>query len=159
MKLPSFNVFSPESKVKKLIKENLKMTLNDFNSYIPVDFGEIESVKTKYEDLWVYKRNMEEVDVFLNVANENTEASRHCSSTSKSKEYLEKSRESLERAEFHLRQVDNLKMKFVSEFVGWKMKHTFNSKNQNGIYEIHHYEFLFDKEFTRIIKTVDLSEK
>src|SRR5579862_4156486 len=41
---------SPEERAKKLIDEQMKLTLNDYKSYEPVTFGKLDSSFTDFKD-------------------------------------------------------------------------------------------------------------
>lgn len=156
-----FNLFSPQSKVKKLIKENLKFTLNDFDSYKPAELGEIKVVKTKYNDSLDYRRNLEKIDRLIADTGDNQEKKKEINSTIKGYEIFGGAIEIYEKSERIknlFNQIDINRLNFVPEVVGWKVNYKFKSKNQNGIYENHHYEFYFDKELSKIQKTIDITE-
>ena len=128
-----FNLFSSQSKVKKLIKENLRLTLKNFDSYEPVELGEIKAVKTKYEDSFDYRRILEEIER-LSADSVNYQDKTKEINSIKGREIFNGAIEvygKLERTKALFNQIDINRLNFVPKIIGWQVDYKFKSKNQN----------------------------
>jgi len=153
---------STESKAKKAIKENLRLTLHDFKSYEPVQFGKIEVAMSSYADLPEVKRYLDMAEVFLETSQKfNDEAEIYGSEFSRDSylRYRKMSSNALDSASAYMKKIDSIKLHFVPQPIGWKMKHTFRAKNLGGNFGITNYEFYFNDATSTVIKAVDLSEE
>lgn len=152
-----FSCSSPENKAKKAIKEELRLTLHDFKSYKPVQFGKLKVARSSYEDLQEVKKYHDKVVAFLALCKEYKEKSDLY--TSDYWEYTTIADNSLDSAKFYMDKVETIKIHFISEVIGWKMTHSFRAKNLDGNLGIHHYLFVLDKELSKVIQSVALSEE
>lgn len=71
-----FSCNSQEKRAQKLIKEEMRLTLNDFKSYEPVQYGTLDSAFLSYEDspqVKLYQEKLEEfqqeAELLNNLAN------------------------------------------------------------------------------------------
>lgn len=151
---------SPEQKAKKAIKEYLKYTLNDFKSYEPVSFGKIEVAYSNYEDSPIVKQYFDEAEKFLEKAKENNEEADNWGyeHTIIRDSYRKQANEALDRADKIMQKVDSIKLHFVPTVIGQKMTHMFRARIPAGGYKLNDYIFYFDKEFSKVTKSIDLSE-
>lgn len=152
------NTFN-ESQAKKLIKEYLKINMNDFSSYDPVEFSELDSSFSNYyeskegrelnermESVKKYNKDLrEQVDRYIQrgYSNELIETFQGF--------YDESQREidSLFHADIIARQ------SFIPEFDGWLMSHKFRGKNAFGGVILNEYIFYFDKDLTIVTDVID----
>ena len=63
---------SSESKAKKAIKEDLKLTLHNYKSYEPVQFGQLGVASSKFDDIPEVKLYLDMSDAFLSKSKENS---------------------------------------------------------------------------------------
>lgn len=153
---------SNESKAKKAIKEEFNLTLHDFKSYEPVQFGKIEVAMSSYEDLPEVSKYLDKAEVFLDLSKEYSDKADIYDSEFLRDSYWRYSKMStsaLDSVFLYMEKIDSIKLHFIPQPIGWKMKHTFRARNLGGNFGIHNYEMYFDNEFKKVIKTVDLSEE
>ena len=151
---------SPEKKAQKAIKEELRLTLNDFKSYEPVQFGKLEVASSKYEDEPDYDFYSGKADSYLKVSKEESDKADIYNSEYTRDQFIlyEKiSIQLLDSAKHYLDKADSIKLHFVSKPIGWQITHTFRAKNQLGGLGIHSYLFILNQELTKVIRSKDLS--
>ena len=157
-----YSCTSPENKAKKVIKEELKLTLHDFKSYEPVQFGKLELSYSNYEDLSEVQTLLTNSEEFLSLCNEyRDKADIYDSEYSRDKYWIYSAMATryLDSAKANMDKINYIKLHFVSEVNGWKITHSYRAKSLGGNLGIHHYTFYLDKELKRVTKTVDVSEK
>jgi hypothetical protein len=155
-----FSCSSPEKKAQKAIKEELRLTLNDFKSYEPVQFGKLETASSNYTDLPEIKNYLDKTDAFLETYKEyNDKADIYDSDYSRDKYwvYRKMATELLDSAKYYSDKVQTIKLHFVPETIGWQMTHSFRAKSLGGNLGIHHYLFVLNKDLSKVIKSVDQS--
>jgi len=116
---------SKEDKAKKLIKESLSKTMNDYKSYEPVEYGRLDSNFTFYKG-WDYS-NINGLD------------------------YQEINK--------RFAQDSIAKSKFVPQFNGFVMTHSFRGKNALGALILNTYRFEFNKAIDSITSAVNVEEE
>ena len=161
---------SPERKAQKAIKEYLKFTLNDFKSYEPVSYGKIDYAFSSYEVSPEYRKSLDKVVIWDSISED------FASQSIKAREkveiyhypdyYLDKSHEyyglavkASDSADFYKVEMAKAKNSYEPTIIGWKMKHTFRARIPAGGYKLNDYIFYFDKEFSKVTKSIDLSEE
>jgi len=153
---------SPEKKFQKAIKQELSLTLHDFKSYEPVQFGKIEIASSEYTDVPEVKEYLDESDKYLKLVDEYENKEEIYDNEYSREKYWEYSKlhlEALNQGKKCLEKIDSIKLHFVPQVIGWKMVHTFRAKNLGGNLGLHHYLFCVDKEYSKVIKTVDLDNE
>lgn len=133
---------SPEKKFKKAIKEELRLTLHDFKSYEPVQFGKLEVAESIYTDLPIVSEYLDKSEADLKLVHEyNDKADIYDNSYSRDEYwyYSRLSSEALNSAKKYLEKIDSIKLHFKPTVIGWQMAHTFRAKNLGGNLGIHHY--------------------
>jgi hypothetical protein len=157
-----FSCSSPEKKIKNAILQDLKMTLHDFKSYEPIQFGQIEVATSEYTDLPEYKSLMKQIDVCMKEADNYNELKRIYENSEYSRDKywanLKLQLRALENAKVCDAKIDSIKLHFSSQTIGWQITHRFRAKNLAGNLSIHDYLFVVDKEYKKVIKSKDLSE-
>jgi hypothetical protein len=151
---------NPESKAKKAIKEELKLTLHNYKSYEPVQFGKLEVASSKFDDIPEVKLYLDRSEAFLSKAQENSNtADIYDNEYSRTQywRYMNLSRALLDSARSILNKVDSIKLHFVSKTIGWQMTHTFRANSLGGNLGIHNYLFTMNPELSKVIKSEDLS--
>jgi hypothetical protein len=151
---------SPESKAKKAIKEKLRLTLNDFKSYEPVQYGKLEVDSSKYTDIPEVSQFNSKADADLATSNEyGSKADIYDSeyTMNQYRAYLQVSSQFLDSAKLYIAKVDSIKLHFVSKPIGWKIIHSFRAKNQLGGLSLYNYLFTLNQELTKVIKSENLS--
>lgn len=137
-----------DRQAKKLIKENMRSTLNDYKSYEPIEFGVLVHGKTSFGQS--FEGKLLDSDILSHLEKMNEYLDEGIASTSMSQFYLDKSNEEKKIA-------DELSAKRIKEYENykgeecWKMTHLFRAKNAGGLYGIHNSIFYFNKEITKII--------
>lgn len=154
---------NPEKRAQKLIKQQLKETLHDWDSYECVKFGTLDSVYTTVMDNPEYK-------ALLDAANKDTrklESATEDYDRYRDMGYLfaQERKSAYDRMVKYLNickaiesQLDSMKNAFVSEFKGWAINHSFRANNLAGHKGIHHERYYFDKEITQIVDSKDIGE-
>lgn len=165
------------NKAKTLIKKQLFLTINDFNSYQPVSYSKVDKLYTspsgneqivkEYKELNAYKDATGTWSKFLSL-NDTTKTDTVCNivmklgnSASEKKLYTE-AQEYYKIASniqfYRLYQIIILKSlhEFKPEFIGMKVIHKYRSKNPLGAYILKTSEFRFNKNMTTILEVVDL---
>jgi len=153
---------STEKKFKKAINEELRLTLHDFKSYEPVQFGKIEVAESVYTDLLEVSKYLDESETYLKLVDEYNDKSDIYDNDFSRDKYLYYNRlsyEALSNAKKYLGKVDSIKLHFAPKVIGWQMTHTFRAKSLGGNLGIHHYNFIVDKEYKKVIKTIDLDKE
>jgi hypothetical protein len=151
---------SPESKAKKAIKESLRLTLNDFKSYEPVQFGKLEVASSKYTDVPELNLYKIKADSYIKSTKEEIDKAEIYNSDYtryKSVSYAKVAEKFLDTAKIYIHKQDSIRLHFVSEPIGWQITHTFRAKNQLGGLAIHTYLFTLNQELTKVIKSEDLT--
>jgi hypothetical protein len=151
---------SPEIKAKKAIKESLRLTLNDFKSYEPVQYGKLEVDSSKYTDIPEVTLYNSKFDAFMKVSQEDSDKSDiyiTASTIDVAESYLKLSKQFLDSADVYIKKVDSIKLHFVSKPIGWKITHTFRAKNLMGGLGLNTYLFTINQELTKVIKSENLS--
>jgi hypothetical protein len=150
---------SPEAKAKKLIKDHLFKTLNNFDSYKVVEFGKLDSAFTDVGDDRQYTEWLEKFDSFLEISKENNEkASRYITYGSLLNLYLKRSREASDSMDICLKKADSILNVFKPVFKGWKMSHSFRAKNLEGNLGIHHRLYYFNLSIDTLTGHKDIGE-
>ena len=151
---------SPESNAKKAIKEELRLTLHNFKSYEPVQFGKLEVANSKFDDILEVNLYLDLSDAFLKKSKEfSDKADIYDSEYSRDEyyKYRNASHQLLDSAKYYVDKVQSMKSHFVSKPIGWQMTHTFRANSLGGNLGIHTYLFTFNQEITKVIKSKDLS--
>ncbi len=154
---------NPEKHAQKLVKQQLKETLHDWNSYESVKFGSLDSVYTTVLENPEYKTMSDE---FVELVNEMRSAMDDYKRykdmgylfASERKAAFDKMTECnniCEPLKFKMDSIENI---FVPEFKGWSIDHSFRANNLAGHKGIHHERYYFDKEITQIVDSEDIGE-
>lgn len=147
-------------KAKLLIRNEFKETMNDYSSYAPVSYSDVDSLFTSIWDdenfITTYVnptiKYMDEVNrVFTN----------KISITYDAKPVLKNIKETPgnynEDSVFNLEMFDNYQSlmygrikSFKPEFIGWRLTHKFRAKNAYNATVLYDYEFKFDKDLSKV---------
>lgn len=151
----------PEQKAKDLIAKELNLTLHDFKSYEPVQFGKLDSSFTsldKNEDYEASINRMEEIVKELKEMNQDMDIYGSLWSSYRLEQETRKFKRL--RIEFQYNQYlsDSISNAFRQQFKGWQMKHSFRAKNLAGNVGIQHRLYQFDSSLMRITGQEDISE-
>lgn len=154
---------SPEDKAKSLIKQNLKESLHDWDSYESVKFGTMDSsffsiydnpnyigainryhsLKKEYKDseaeFWIYKGESD----WAKNGRQNS---------------IDNNFRLLDSMKLYSQIMIGIEEKFKPDFNGWKMQHSYRSNNALGNKIISHYIYYFNKDITEIVKQEDISD-
>ena len=157
----AYSCSSPEKKIKNIIKEELRLTLHDFKSYEPVEFGKIEVAMSSLEDLPEVQKYLNKAEGFTKLYKEYGDKADIYSydySSSLFRTYYGMYSSYIDSAKKYLEKLKYIELYFSPEQIGWQMKHTFRANNLAGNLEIHHHLLVVDKEYKRVIKSIDLNE-
>lgn len=153
---------SPEEKAQKTIIESLRLSLHDYKSYEPVQFGKLDSAYSKLEDLPMIIISLEAFNkADKEFKSELEEAKIYAASYYTYNQYsYHKRLANLALAQMTLNEpiIDSAKKGFRPEFVGWKMQHSYRAKNLSGNLGIHHYMYFLNKSLDSVFKQTDVSE-
>lgn len=156
---------SKEKRAQNLIEDHLKETLHDWNSYESVKFGTLDSTFTTVLDDSIYRKNYVIYKAYLDMVNETInefDTYKGLSSDwamAKRQTLLDKSKAYLDTIKYYEPLYKEAESKFIPEFKGWKMTHSFRANNAAGHKVIGHYEYYFDKDLTKLTGSLDISEK
>ena len=162
-----------ESKAKKVIKEYFKETLDDYDSYTPMNYSELNMAMTE----WKFPKELEpELIKLTEVTKKINQQFGHTIKTTSDADYhierinkytgeeykkhtTEEFRNRLEKEKIlwlefkhYQDKINASKNSFQPEFIGWKMTHKFRAKNRMGGNELNEIEFQFDKDITKVVK-------
>lgn len=153
---------SNESQAKKLIKEYLKTTMNDFSSYESVEFSELDSCFTLYYDSEEAKNLSEMIESEKKYNEFLSEKIESFIQRDFSNELIESFKNSYDKSQIRidsLFQADiEAHQSFIPEFIGFEMTHKFRGKNAFGGLILNEYVFLFDKDFTKVIEAINFKD-
>ena len=167
---------SQESKAQKLVKQHLKETLNDFDSYSSVSYSKLDSLKTEWrlpEELREDSKGLTETADKLNALGYSITT--HENANERLKELDEIIAYSIEKKDpdtelakkrniqkqlwleykQHQDVIKDSYNKFVPQFTGWKITHTYRAKNKYNATILVSQEFSFDKDITQITDVQD----
>lgn len=157
-----FSCSSFEDKAKKAIKDNLKLTLDDYKSYEPVQFGKLEYAMSIWADAPEVTNLLKKETYYIAKCQEYKEKYTLYEFDVLGKDftmYFDLSGIYLDSAEFIDEKIKTFEANFVPERIGWQMNHSFRAKTSSGNLRINKYLFIFDNNITRVTKAVDLSEE
>jgi len=150
---------SNERKAKKLIKEYLKTTMNDFSSYEPVEFSELDSSFSNYYESEEGKKLNERMENKMEYIKDTRERVDRFIQQGYSKELIETFQGFYDESQ---REFDSLfhadiqaRQSFIPEFDGWLMSHKFRGKNAFGGVILNEYIFHLDKDLTKVTDFTD----
>lgn len=169
---------SKEEKANELIKDAMFKVLYDFASYEPIE-TKIDSAFTSVYTDSIIIGHAYFINIALEKANEYLDEIKDAqrtmeiwndgySSYSNSKYYEAKNKfnENLEKAKvcsnlmtLHLDSIRDRASFIEKVFCGWKATHKFRCKTKGGSPDIGNYEYIFDKDFKKIINKTDLDDK
>jgi hypothetical protein len=149
-----------EEKARKLIKDHLYVTLHDFKSYEVVKFEKLDSSFTTLEDDSLYKEYNALVDEQLeNAKKANSSAEIYAGLsfyTNTARQYINASKAATDSAMLLLKKMKTIEADFKPEFKGWKMSHSYRTKNLSGNVFLSHYMYYFDKDLKKVVDHKDI---
>lgn len=169
---------SKEEKAQELIKKDMFTTLDDFDSYEPVETKLDSAFNSPYIDKEV-RTNIDKLDSCFIVALKNSKKLRKAvddmrlwvSSTTHTgryqfqkadetaKECSKKSDEIHKELEDTENAIKNKIKETKRDFIGWETIHKFRNKDKNGEKSMHNYLYIFDKDMKNIIYKEDMDDK
>lgn len=153
-------------RAKVLIRTELKQTLNDYSSYQPVSYGQVDSLFT---DIW-------DDDTFLNLVQKLADAKEALPNkvddwffdVSPIIDYLDEQLKTETNPNVKLKILDmkgkyidfktcqgyvlDAMKSFTPTFIGWKLVHKYRTKNEYNAVILLDHEFHFDIGMTRVTK-------
>lgn len=157
-----FSCSSLEDKAKKAIKENLKLTLDDFESYEPVQYGNLEYAMSIWADAPEVTDLLKKETYYISKCQEYKEKYELYDFDVLSKDftmYFDLSGIYLDSAEYIDEKITAFEAGFVPGRIGWQLYHSFRAKTRDGNFALNKYLFIFDNDMTRVVKAVDLTEE
>ncbi|MFR2068898.1 MAG: hypothetical protein ACLS4S_01385 [Bacteroides nordii] len=153
---------SPEEKAKKTIKDYMFKTLNDFESYNPVEYGNIDSLFSDYtmdqvyiEGTKIYKRSLEIKDSLNKIFDRNkiydispTENELNLFLTINWFTNIT-----------YPNVIDSLKRNYQSHFIGMGLIHKFRAKTNSGGIRLCSWQFILSPNFEEVISTINLEKE
>jgi hypothetical protein len=156
-----FSCSSLEDKAKKTIKENLRLTLDDYKSYEPVQYGKLEYAMSVWADAPEVTSLLKKETYYITKCLEYKEKYELYDFDVLSKDftmYFDLSGVYLDSAEYIDEKIKTFETNFTPERIGWQMTHSFRAKTSAGNLKLNKYLFIFDNGISRVIKAVDLAE-
>lgn len=155
---------SPQDKALKLIDNNFKNTLNDYNSYELIEISKLDSSFTTPFDNPQFVDSLLKFEALQQLANESKEDYEKYKGYSSSY-FTEKRMEALNKAKFYLEKastsaqfVDNFRDTFKPAFNGWEAVHKFRANNAMGAKIIGLYKWKFNIALDSITEQEDLKK-
>ena len=170
---------SQSGKIESLIEKDLSERLNDFKSYQAVNTSDVTKLySSPYDDEAIYNIAVEiiscqakkKAEYFtLNLNSNSLESWRH-EKGSLAKREVERlgkviiaSKQKIDslcvEEKKHKKTLVDLCSKFKKEFVGYNVVHKFRAKNKLGVYVLSSFRYDFNKEFSKILKVVDIENE
>lgn len=152
---------SKQYKAKRAIKEELRLTLHDYKSYEPVQFGKIEVGFSSWDDQPQVKTWLDKSEEWMKKHKEYYDEAEIYKDYYVKDKFFELSRlesMALDSAKFYLDKTERFKIEYTPVINGWKMTHSYRARSLGGNLGIHHYVFYLNKPLSKVIKTVDISE-
>lgn len=152
---------SPEKKAQKAIKEYLFKTLNDIDSYEPVEYGTIDSLYTEYTMDSLYKEAVKMNELAL----------KKCDSLGRVLErrkiydefYPDEINDLILAKWFTINTypqiIDSLKNNYQSYFMGMGMIHSFRAKNVLGGNRLCRWQFVLTSNLNNVLYAIDLNSE
>jgi hypothetical protein len=148
-----------EKKAKKLIKEYLKTSMNDFSSYEPVEFSKLDSTFSYYRDTDEGKKLKGQLKSTMESWQWWSELAQNASSPTASEVYLKYSKENGIKYD-SLQNLDSIaEQSFKPEHIGYAMSHKFRGKNALGAIMLNESGFYFDKDLTKVTDVIDINDE
>lgn len=152
----------PEEKAKKTIKDYMFKTLNDFESYEPVEYGNIDSLFSDYtmDETYIsstkmYKRYLEIKDSLNEIFDRNK----------KNEIYPTKEEINLFitsnwfTSVTYYNVIDSLKKNYHSHFIGMGLIHKFRAKDSSESTRLCSWQFILSPNFEEVLSTINLEKK
>ena len=159
---------SKENVAKKLVEENMKVTLNDYSNYEPLEFSELTQAYSSVEELKEYQ------DFSKNADNAKIELGKLIEDFLQKRKYLtgnpmydmpirtalvKQYKNICDNQDFIAetsRLIDSLKHEYKPIFIGMKITHKYRTKTLDGKMRLNSKVFIFDKKVTHIISSSSL---
>lgn len=141
--LLSCQTTSPNQEIEDKVEKYIKSIHRDNSSYKPITFSEVDSAFTSVKNTSEYKRRSASAGGFEALA---YICLMEEDDSTKFKLYMDTSR-------YYNSICDSLKSIFNPDFIGWKIQHIYQTKNQKNESVVNNFIFYFDKELQQIVNT------
>ncbi|MCO7721946.1 hypothetical protein [Myroides odoratimimus] len=155
---------SPQDKALKLIDNNFKKTLNDYNSYELIEISKLDSSFTTPFDNPQFVDSLIKFKALEKSSKESLEEYEKYKGYSSSY-FVKKRTEALKNAKYYIEEagtsaqfVDSFTDTFKPAFNGWEAVHKFRANNTMGAKIIGLYKWKFNIALDSIIKQEDLNK-
>lgn len=144
-------------KAKILIRQEFKENMNDYSSYTPVSYGNIDSLFTSPFDEDHIKSTLEStIKAKIKAGAEDLKITDDVTPIIEaiSKEphlYKDGALEKYEIYSIYQKMLQLEIQNYVPQFIGWKVTHKYRAKNSFNAITLYQYEFRFNKEMTQIL--------
>ena len=152
---------SLEDKAKRIISKDLKLTLDDYESYEPVTYGKLEYAMSVWADAPEVTHLLKKETYYVKKCQEYQKLYQLYDFDVTGKDfqmYFDLSGVYLDSAEYIDKQIQEFEAGFIPERIGWQMSHSFRARTADGNMKIHRNLYIFDNNISRITRTLDLSE-
>ncbi|MDR2009961.1 MAG: hypothetical protein LBQ22_05720 [Bacteroidales bacterium] len=156
---------NPTEKAINLIKEELRETLHDYNSYESVKIGELDSIFTSAENDPIGRDYIMKIEDYIEQAkkakNELDFNKDWLFSDIGKRDYkiaLDKFNTCRDSMNYYMAKYEEIENNWIPEFCGFSMTHSFRANNASGNRVIGHYKYYFDKDITKIINVKDIGD-
>ncbi|WP_353119450.1 hypothetical protein [Myroides odoratus] len=155
---------SPQDKALKLIDNDLKRTLNDYNSYEFVELSKLDSCFTVPFDNIQYADSIIKLEALKQLAKEAQDEYESYLGYS-SNYFINKRLDALKKAQYFLNKAktsaqftDSFRDTFKPKFNGWQAEHRFRANNAQGNKVLGVYKLTFNIAIDSITGQEDLSK-
>lgn len=156
---------NPEKRARHLIKQELKETLHDWDSYESVKFSGLDSMYTTVFDNIDYAFAYKKDSVFRLLYDINTKSAEEnsykavVSNTISDREFYKEMAQmsrnaiskNLDSIQFYSSIIDSIQCGFKPVLKSLCMLHSFRCNNAGGHKTIHHYRFVLDENISKIL--------
>lgn len=147
---------SNDKKARKVIKEYLKSSMNDFSSYEPVEFSSLDSTFSTFFDTDEGEKLNDEIRETYDRSRTFYDVMSKYKHNPKITELYEKLYQDNERMADSLIEIKNkAELAYKTEHEGYKLNHKFRGKNALGAFMLYELVFFIDKDISKVINVVD----
>lgn len=158
---------SNEQKAKQLIKDHLKSTMNDYSSYEPIEFSQLDTVYSSYYEDSTYKvinrcyessnEFLKTIEKYIEDANEfNSRIGRIVDRRGMAFEkYLPETKNKVDSLSVAMK---NFRHNYKPKMTGFSMNHKMRGKNAFGANVVNEMVFFFDNSLSKVTDVMDAVE-
>lgn len=150
-----------EDKIKQLIKDHMRTSLYDFNSYEPVEYGEIETIYSNLKDDTNLEQMLKKAGEYEKATVEAVEKTDEAiliygRGSSEHAAAFKQTEETYAKWKKITADMDSVVKAFVPQKIGVGIVHTFRKKTPEGNTVLTRKVYIFDDNIEKIIRIYDV---